>query len=247
MKNTFFSDSFSFIEYNYGKYRYTDNRAGAPYHYLAAMLEGRCRIISDDTEISAEAGEAFYIPMNLPYQSHWHGDDNVRFLSYGFGYFPGNVNYCLQKLPVRAFELIRSIPLGYVPDAIALGSMYTVLGSLAPDMKPSDASTADRLVRLATEYMAQDADISISKLAQLCFVSESTLYAAFRKVAGITPNTLRQKLVTEKAVKLLTTTSNSVQHISDRLGFSSTDYFRRVLKKHTGMSPREIRSGAHPL
>ncbi|MBQ4089076.1 MAG: helix-turn-helix domain-containing protein [Clostridia bacterium] len=244
MKSTLFSDGFAFVDFNFGRYRYTDNRHGSPYHYLAVMKEGRCRIAAADYEITAQAGEAFYIPMGLPYQSYWHSDGSVRFLSYGFVYFPGNVDYRLQKLPEKAAELITSIPLGYAPDAAALGRLYTVLGELLPEMEQAEMSAADRLVRTAMEYMARDRGISVPELARLCCVSESTLYAAFRTAAGMTPNDMRQKLVAERAVKLLMTTAESVQQISDRLGFSSTDYFRRVLRKHTGMSPREIRSGA---
>ena len=243
MKHTLFSDGFAFVDYNFGKYRYTDNRHGSPYHYLATMEEGQCRIVSTDIEISAQAGEAFYIPMGLPYQSYWHSEGSVRFRSYGFIYFPGNTEYRLQKLSAEAYDLIREIPLRYEPDAGTLGCFFNVLSRLIPDMTPAEASTGERLVRAATEFMRKDTDISMPEVAQLCCVSESTLYAAFRQ-AGTTPNDVKQRLVVDRAVKLLMTTGNSVQQISDRLGFSSTDYFRRVLRKHTGMSPREIRSGA---
>ena len=244
MKNTLFSDGFAFVEYDFGKYRYTDNRRGSPYHYLAVMKEGRCRIAAADDEITVEAGEAFYIPMGLPYQSYWYGEVSVRFLSDGFVYLPANEEYRLQKLPGYAAGIISSIPLGYVPDAAALGALYTALGQLLPIMEQAAISSSDGLVRAAADYMARETGISVREVAKRCCVSESTLYAAFRDTAGITPNDMRQKLIAEKAVKLLMTTMESVQQISDQRGFSSTDYFRRVLRKHTGRSPREIRSGA---
>ena len=63
----------------------------------------------------------------------------------------------------------------------------------------------------------------------------------------MTPNEMRQQIAVEMAVKLLITTEKSVQQISDKLGFSSTDYFRRILRKHTGKTPRQIRSGAYSI
>ena len=44
-----------------------------------------------------------------------------------------------------------------------------------------------------------------------------------------------------KAVELLITTDMQVEEISSLLNFSSTSYFRKVLYKHTGKTPREIR------
>ena len=246
MKNIFSYNRYSFVEYRYSKYRYTDSRSGALMHFLAVMLEGHCRIVAEDLEITVQAGEAFYIPMGLPYQSYWYGKPGIRFLSYGFGYFPSNCDYRLQKLPRGAAEIIGTIPLCDEPDAAALGNMYTVLGMLVPQMEQAELAPSDRLVSMATACMRKDAALSMAEVARLCFVSESTLYAAFRKT-GATPNDIRQKLVIDKAVKLLTPTEASVQQISDQLGFSSTDYFRRILRKHTGMNPREIRSGARTV
>lgn len=247
MNHTLFSGNFSFVDYVFGKYRYTDSRSGAPRHFLAAMEEGHCRIVSEGLEIEAAAGDAFYIPMGLSYQSYWYSDKNIRFRSYGFGYFPGGGEYRLQKLPEAAYEAVRSIPLGRDPDAAALGAMYTVLAGLIPSMKRGEPSRAVSIVREAISYMRSDTALPMPQIANRCCVSESTLYAAFRTVKSATPNDVRQQLLVERAVNLLTTTSLSVQEISDMLGFNSPDYFRRVLRKHTGRTPSLIRSRAETL
>ena len=247
MKNAFFSNSFAFVEFNFGKYRCTDNRSGSPHHYLATMEEGRCRIVSNDITIEVKSGEAFYIPLGLGYQSYWYGDDCIRFRSYGFDHFPGPTKYRLQKLDGDAFDLIRSIPLGDNPDAAALGAIYTTLGMLIPRMEPLAVSGSDGLVRCAVQYMSRHPECTIPDVARACDVGESTLYAAFRSALGQTPNEMRQQLLVERAIKLLITTNSSVQQISDRLNFSSADYFRRILKKYTGMSPRQIRNDARLL
>ena len=244
MINQLFSNPFVFVEYNFGSSHHTDNRNGFTHLYLAAMLEGECRIASDEGEICAGAGESFYIPMGLPYQSYWRSRGSVRFLSFAFPYFPDNAGFCLQKFPACAYEEICSIPHRGAPDSAAIGQMYTVLGRLIPQMKTSPLAPADRLVHAATSLMERNPALSIPEIARLCFAGESTLYAAFRKSAGVTPNEVRQQILSERAVQLLTTTSQSVQQISDALGFSSADYLRQVLKKHTGMTPGEIRRSA---
>ena len=79
----------------------------------------------------------------------------------------------------------------------------------------------------------------------MCSLSEPHLYYLFKKAGEVTPNEYRQKSLCDRAVELLITTDNSVEAISDMLGFSSSSYFRKILKKHTGKSPREIRGIHH--
>ena len=52
---------------------------------------------------------------------------------------------------------------------------------------------------------------------------------------------MKQEILCEKAVQLLTTTDLSVEEISNRLLFSSSSYFRKIFKKYTGKTPRQIR------
>ena len=50
-----------------------------------------------------------------------------------------------------------------------------------------------------------------------------------------------KEIVLTRARELLTSTNDSVEEISRRLGFSSGAYFRKCFKKQFGASPREIR------
>ncbi len=63
-------DAFRFYEINLHKYQHTDNRSGAPDHYIAIMNKGYCRLVSDNQTIEIDEGDAFYIPMGLSYQSY---------------------------------------------------------------------------------------------------------------------------------------------------------------------------------
>ena len=60
----------------------------------------------------------------------------------------------------------------------------------------------------------------------------------------MTPHALRQKILVEKAVELLTTTDIPIEEVSDRLGFSSSSYFRKILFAQTGKTPSAIRKEA---
>ena len=49
------------------------------------------------------------------------------------------------------------------------------------------------------------------------------------------------QIIIEKATILLVTTDMPVEEISRQLQFSSCSYFRKIFKKHTNMTPREMR------
>ena len=242
MDNALFSNSFFLTEYRYEFYRHTDARSGANRHFIGMLEQGHCRIVSDDITIEAGPGEPFYIPMGLPYQSYWYGEGMVHLRSCGFEMFPEGGSYSLQKLTKHLADAVRAVPLVGKPDSTALGALFTMLGQAIPYM----VGTKESAVCLwdgAMRYMASHLDCSIPEVARHCGVSESALYGAFKR-HGSTPNHARQKLLTDEAVRLLITTDSPVQEISDRLGFSSASYFRKVLATHTGQTPTQIRKKA---
>jgi AraC-like DNA-binding protein len=93
-------------------------------------------------------------------------------------------------------------------------------------------------------YLYKNPNAPMEAVATFCNMSQSGLYNIFARCGWGTPNDLRQKMRAEKAVELLQTTDLSVETISDRLGFSSASYFRKILKKHTGKTPTAIRKEA---
>ena len=245
MNQSFFSQSFHFFEILRQSYHYADNRDGSPEHYLALMLDGRCRIVSRDGSIEAAKGDVFYIPKGLPYQSYWYGSPHVRFISLGFSLFPDaeHTAHPLQIITCSedAKSAFLSIPTGAVPDCAALGQFYTLLGNLLPQMTTAPTNKAHRLFREAYHLFYEQPNQTAAQVARQLDISESALYAVFKQVGHTTPNLVRREILCEKAVFLLSTTNRSVQDISDSLGFSSASYFRKVLRAHVGMTPRAIR------
>lgn len=245
MNHITFYNSFYFTEYSYLRYHYTDARKGSPYHYIGMLEKGKCRIVSDDVTIEAGPGEPFYIPKNLQYQSYWFDEDSIFLRSCGFQFFPEaqNSGFLLQKLPRSLADAVRQIPLNGRPDSIALGAMFFVLGVALESMTQSKKAAHAQLVEQAAEYMQQYTNCRMAEVARYCGVSESTLYAAFQR-EETTPNRVRQEMLVRNAIHLLTTSDAGIQEISDRLGFSSTSYFRKVLHAYTGKTPSQLRKTA---
>lgn len=245
MKSIDFYNSFFFTRYCYKRYHHTDASAGANRHFFGILDQGRCRIVSRDRTIEAEAGQLFYIPLGLPYQSYWFSEGEIVLRSYGFDGFPEEQegDFPLQVLPEVLAALLDGVELTGHTDSKSLGALFTAIGQILPHMERSGRERARCLWVEAVAYLQAHPQATAGEMARHCGVSESALYAAFKR-HNSTPNQTRQELLVRQAKQLLTTTDSSVQAISDQLGFSSSSYFRKILYRHTGKTPSQIRKAA---
>lgn len=189
--------------------------------------------------------EIFYIPKGLRYQSQWFGEDGdaVAFFSFGFYISPIEKSFALQKIrpSAKAMELFTQLCREIPFTGKGIGTLYYFFEKVSESMQVVQMPYTHPTIEKAIEYINENPNRKISEIAALCNVSESGLYLLFKNHLHKTPNDIRLDILTEKAVVLLSTTNQSVQEISDSLGFSSTSYFRKILQARTGKSPLEIR------
>lgn len=246
MTDTKFSKSFHFNVLRFNKYHFTDHSTTpCPMHYFGCILKGTAEIKSKREKLILQPNEIFYIPKGLKYQSQWFSQDNgqIEFYSFGFEYSPINKPFILQKLVCsdtsrQLFdELCKEIPI----TNKSYGKLYSFFGVVSYDMKQDKYIAPNPIVEKATQYMTENFNSKISDVANHCGMSESGIYSLFKRELNKTPNDVRLEIMCDKAISLLSTTNISVQEISDSLGFSSTSYFRKILRNHTGKTPLEIR------
>lgn len=244
MNAVIFSDNYYFIKYSYTNSHYTDNRAGSPRNYLAYMINGSARIVSERCTLTVKAGDVFFIPKGLSYQSFWYGQPGVSHLSFGFYELNTHesLSYGLQKITCDAetLRLVREIPTGAI-TCRSLSAFYAAMARILPQLKATAESHGESIINRAKQCIRENPFASVGEIADMCAMSSAYLYALFKRVAGTTPNSYRQRILCERAVELLTSTDKKVEEISEMLKFSSGSYFRKVLKKHTGKSPADIR------
>ena len=246
MNNTVFSKSFNFNTIRFDTYHYTDNRGGTVCHYLARLDRGRARIVWDGGTLELNEGDHFYIPMGMSYRSYWYGEPEIEFVSLGFVYFPNESGstYPLQKVfpDGEGRELFDKIKTEQDHSCSNIGVFYTLLGRLLGLMEADTDAHHGTLAR-AIDFINKNPDASVPEIARHCNISESGLYYVFKKYAKTTPNGYRLSLKVKKAKALLTTTDLSIEEISDRCGFCSSGYFRRVFKSIEGTLPSRVRGG----
>ena len=248
MDNIRFYNSFKFTKYSFKNERSRDNTCGIDCHFIGRMQKGSAHIITDEkTELHLEKGDVFYLPYGLRYCSRWFPDEtgSVEWDSFRFDCFPckDGKRYVMQKIfPSRkAWDQIEEISNCPSVSCASVGLLYSILGDVIPQMKQAVSDSRQELLEKAKQYMREHHDFSVPDLAQYCNISESGLYAFFNSYAHTTPIEMKNRIKTEQAISLLISTDLSVEEISNRLGYQSTAYFRRIIKKQSNKTPSQIR------
>ena len=89
-------------------------------------------------------------------------------------------------------------------------------------------------------YMKQDTNAG--NIAERFRVSSSYIGALFREQEKTTITKYITQLRIKKAAELLKETKLQIQTISKKVGYSDQNYFARIFKKQTGLSPGEYRN-----
>ena len=250
MKQIKLLERFYFNTIKFTRFHHTDCRSGCPVNYIAYMKKGTAKIVSDKKTIHIKENDVFFIPKALRYQSYWYGNDDIDFLSFGFSELPisGNTKFELQVLPEsnKLKEKLFKIPTNDTNvDCKALSAFYDAMDAAVKFLLPDVSGKNDIITQEAKEHIKNNPQISVGEIANMCNVSESHLYSAFKASANTTPNDYRQKVLCSIAAEMLMTTDKKIEEISSITGFSSSSYFRKIFKKHTGCTPREIRKNGY--
>ncbi len=245
MNDAIFSNSFRFRVFQHDADRVTDNRRGIRCHFLAYLEAGSCRISTEHETIFVERGDIFYLPNGLKYQSFWHGEPGMRFISLGFGFLPNfeGHSYGPQVVPgcEETVRLFHAIAACREPDAAAVGMLYSLVGLLLPRMACTRLDRRSELVDFAKKYILEHPEASAAEIARAAAVSESALYLAFQTSSEESIREFRSKVRLEEARRLLVSSDMSVEALSEALHFSSGSYFRKCFKAYFGITPREMR------
>ena len=119
---------------------------------------------------------------------------------------------------------------------------YKLLGYLlqiATPIKNEMHQGIQRTLAYIKEHYAEQ--ITISSLANISNMSESNLYAAFRKHIGNSPIAYLNHYRLSIAADKLTQTNMAVNEISYSVGINDPLYFSKLFKKLYGMTPKEYR------
>ena len=119
---------------------------------------------------------------------------------------------------------------------------YQILGVLFRIARPVSLQ-GEGGIQNALHLMKNDfaREIRIEDLAASCCMSESNLYAVFKKQYGISPMAYLNRYRLSVAAEKLAETDESIKEIGSAVGIKDPLYFSKLFKKSYSVSPREYR------
>ena len=84
-------------------------------------------------------------------------------------------------------------------------------------------------------------DYMLEQLAKEMNLTKDYIGKLFRSKTEHTLGECQTQMKVEYAKELLRTTNMKIYEISDKLGYSTVDYFSKIFKKHSGETPAQYR------
>lgn len=226
-----------------------------PFNIIGFVQHGEAVFTSSDEKIHLKTGDCFFIPLGETYVSEWFGEGDL-YITCIFFYFDYESNplqgkkYHLQKIKngneAEVKKLFIDLRMSIKNDLYFKTMMlfYTISEYIFKQLSFKETPEKSSPIQNALYYLHTNFSkpISIHLLAELCFLSESRFMHVFKEMTGMTAIAYKNELSIKHALRLLQMYPEmSVEKISERCGFSSSIYFRRVFQKQTGLSPREYK------
>lgn len=120
--------------------------------------------------------------------------------------------------------------------------LYRFLTELLAELE-SVQTTADSVIEKGRQWLNQNfsSPCSLSEMCEKLHVTLPHFSRQFHACYGITPHNYLTKLRLEHAMSLLLNTSLSIREIAQQSGFTESNYFTKVFRKYTHMTPGDFR------
>lgn len=131
-----------------------------------------------------------------------------------------------------AIETAKSFVIDYQRESQLSYALFRIA-------KPHQDLLVQQIQKFLAEHLAHS--ISLEDLAQQFNLTTRTLIRRFKAALDVPPNRYIQAMRMEAAQKRLEQTEQSIDQIMLAVGYQDPSSFRRLFRRHTGLSPLEYR------
>lgn len=243
-----FVSELSTTKHTFQKYHFCRGNSNRRKSRIGVILKGSGAYIYMNQKLNVKAGDVVFIPENIYCYSEWRGEPAIEvvylscFIHYeSFRYAPQTIK-ADDALRQDILEIAGMLNRGQLEELEAYARFYKLLQRILPLMEVSSIAM-DKTLQLAVEYITSnwDQEFSVSHLANICGVSESTLYHLFQRELGQTPVRYLNSIRINVAIEYLENSNDSVSSISQKVCFRSENHFRKVFADFTGTTPLKFR------
>jgi len=225
-----------------------------PISSIGYVVSGTMEFVwnSGERRVFLSEGDVYFVPRLASYTIKCYSDTVFTAVHFNFHNKTAIAafrNADIQKLPpdedMRAdidyiFKNSERNDCGFDVMSRFFGLADSVSGRLVrSSRKPLDERIVKAISMLEAKLGQKQ---SIDEIAAECHMSTSHFYDIFKKETGCSPIEYKNRAAIDYAAQLLIENPKmSVDALSEKVGFESASYFRRVFKAYTGISPREYR------
>lgn len=217
------------------------------YHALSLRIEGDATFFSGDEQISVQSGDIIFVPQGHRYRLK-AGKERLVVIHFNSDKEIGNkIKKFTPKSEARFkqyFEQICNVWLqkkaGYTHECKYL--LHRIIAMMEKEQVTEVQDSKSAEMKRVAEYIHDnftDRELTVSRLAKLCNMSETYFRRLFYESFSVLPLEYINELRLEYALELLQTGYYTVAEAADKCGFSSVYYFSAFIKKQTGRSPAE--------
>ena len=231
--------------------------APRPFYSFGYVKRGAACFTCDGKEYHLDRGDIIFVPKGAKYRSVWLGEEETEVFSCFFDLVPfgepiANRVYPMQRVTEctglqEVFEEISAPREGEWGRLATVGHFFELLTELFSCMSYGETLSVNELILRAVRHIEchSDTPLRVRELANICHVSTSYFYESFKREMGVSPIEYKNRIMIRRAERTLIDHPDApIEEISEKLGFESSIYFRRLFKAKTGMSPREYRKNA---
>ncbi len=230
----------------HGKLHINQNEITFSKPCIGYLLKGRGEFLWQGKKYTAEKGDLIYIAAGTRYRSLWMGEESVEWYSLSFSFvlpsaYSGYKFQILRDYPTELFDKMYNT---FSDSKLkSVGYLYFLLDDIYSKLTVTHTCAKRTMLSKAIKYIEENytEKIKISELARMCSCSESYFYNSFKEVIGVSPITYKNNIAVQQAIRYLDETMMSVEEISNMLGFSSPNYFRKIFISIIGKTPTELR------
>lgn len=217
------------------------------------VISGSCTYRFDDKiEFQATAGDVFYLPYRSVYTMYIHTDD-YKFIFCDFQFaetearcsalYSSQEQKNVDNLFVKLLKRHHSSSCSAYTECMSV--LYSIYSTLQQDTQKSYlGKSKERNMIEAKRYIDENfnqREFSISLLAEKIGISEVYLRKLFKAQYGISPSNYLISIRLKNAQKLMKYPFLTLEECALQSGISSLQYFCRLFKKETGISPGKYR------
>ena len=216
------------------------------------VVEGECRYVFDDGQIFiAEKGDAFFLARGSSYNMTTKGVYNVIYCDFDFDtemtLKPDVYKYNNSSQIENSFKKLYNTY--SAPSKTSFHKSASYLYSIYEDITLNKnneyiGSSSRTKISTAKNYMDihyTEKSLTVETVAKMLNMSEVHFRKIFRVQYNTSPLQYILNLKIQRAKMLMQSEILSLEECAYQSGFSSLQYFSRVFKEKTGMTPAKYR------